>query len=112
MGRFIPNPPNCPYVDERIRLATEARDKLEVPVVRSEADMHIDEGVTDPTHNGGASAQQPPTPTNMHQTTFGLDNHATPPKKQSDAGQGMPSIDAKPQIRVRNPPGGKSSIQF
>ena len=23
-----------------------------------------------------------------------------------------PRIDAKPQIRVRNPPGGKSSIQF
>ena len=82
-----------------------------------------------------------PHPVNPHQeeeaatsgqqeTTFSLDQHASPAAQVStylvtlstlstmistqdtQDGDGRPVIDSKPQIRVRNPPGGKSSIFF
>ena len=46
---------------------------------------------------------------NMQETTFQLDGHAVPEKKENE---NRPVIDSKPSIRVRNPPGGKSSIFF
>ena len=70
----------------------------------------------------------------QQETTFSLDQHASPAAQVStyldsistlististiistqdtQDGDGKPVIDSKPQIRVRNPPGGKSSIFF
>jgi len=44
------------------------------------------------------------------ETTFTLESHPSP--LEDEAREGKPAIDSKPQIRVRNPPGGKSSIVF
>jgi len=43
-------------------------------------------------------------------TPLDLDSQASP--KENTERDGKPAIDSKPQIRVRNPPGGKSSIFF
>ncbi len=46
-------------------------------------------------------------PANLHESQFDLDDHAAQKEKPN-----TPAIDSKPMIRVRNPPGGKSSIMF
>ena len=46
---------------------------------------------------------------NMQETTFQLDGH---PPEETKPNENRPTIDSKPSIRVRNPPGGKSSIFF
>ena len=48
--------------------------------------------------------------TNQQDTSFSLDDHAA--AAAPEAVDGNPAIDSKPQIRIRNPPGGKSSIFF
>ena len=49
-------------------------------------------------------------PGSQQASTFNLDNHVT--SAAIEAEDGKPAIDSKPQIRIRNPPGGKSSIFF
>ena len=49
-------------------------------------------------------------PRTQQDTTLSLDNHGT--SAEVEAADGKPAIDSKPQIRIRNPPGGKSSIFF
>ena len=49
-------------------------------------------------------------PKTQQDTTLNLDNHGT--FAATEASDGKPAIDSKPQIRIRNPPGGKSSIFF
>jgi hypothetical protein len=39
---------------------------------------------------------------------FDLDNHGAAKEEKKN----QPTIDSKPTIRIRNPPGGKSSIMF
>lgn len=56
----------------------------------------------------GAVRKETP-PANLHESQLEMDEHAE--KKQPET-PNRPTIDAKPMIRVRNPPGGKSSIMF
>ena len=72
-------------------------------------DMFVDMTKPHPTgeDNGAGNGEKP---ADQHETTFSLDQHAS--SKASEGEDGRPAIDSKPQIRVRNPPGGKSSIFF
>ena len=70
-------------------------------------DMFVD--MTKP-HPGGEVEDDDDKPGTQHDTTFSLDDHAT--SAATEAADGKPMIDSKPQIRIRNPPGGKSSIFF
>lgn len=102
-GRFVPNPPFSPYVYDRVKAAEQELAEKTVAVKRSEQDMFVD--MTKPVEK-----EQEEKPTDMHETTFGLEKHASP--KVDEEKDRKPTIDSKPQIRVRNPPGGKSSIFF
>ena len=106
MGRFIPNPPYSRYVYDRVEAAEKARKALEVPVQRSEEDMKIEPA---PAPRRSAEPDDKDAPFNMHETTMALDNHAAEARAEEP---NRPAIDSKPQIRVRAPPGGKSSIMF
>ena len=48
-------------------------------------------------------------PANLHESQLEMDEHGETPQLETP---NRPAIDAKPMIRVRNPPGGKSSIGF
>ena len=48
-------------------------------------------------------------PANLHESQLEMDEHAEE-ARQPETTPNRPTIDAKPMIRVRNPPGGKSSI--
>jgi hypothetical protein len=102
-GRFVPNPPFSPYVYDRVKAAEQELAEKWVGVKRSEQDMFVD--MTKP-----VETEQEEKPTDMHETTFGLEKHASP--KVDEEKDRKPAIDSKPHIRVRNPPGGKSSIFF
>ena len=69
-------------------------------------DMFVDMTKPHPTADNGGEEK----PADMHETTFSLDQHAS--SKAAEEEDGKPAIDSKPQIRIRNPPGGKSSIFF
>ncbi len=103
-GRFIPNPPYAAYVYDRVKANEAERAMKEVSIPRTEEDMAIP--TAPPQAQAAGEAKKP---LNMHtDTTVGLDNHASAKEAESN----RPAIDSKPQIRVRNPPGGKSSIMF
>ncbi|XP_023341254.1 dihydropyrimidinase 1 [Eurytemora carolleeae] len=104
-GKFVPTPPFSPYVYDRVRLTEEEQARKWVPVFRSEEDMYVDmnSGPTPPAEDGNTS-------TNVHDSSFSLEQHASP--RVNEEKERKPAIDSKPQIRVRNPPGGKSSIFF
>ena len=71
-------------------------------------DMFVD--MTKPHPTGEEAGGGNEKPADQHETTFSLDQHAS--SKASEGEDGKPAIDSKPQIRIRNPPGGKSSIFF
>eukprot|EP00088_Acartia_fossae_P005269 TRINITY_DN12311_c0_g1_i1.p1 TRINITY_DN12311_c0_g1~~TRINITY_DN12311_c0_g1_i1.p1 ORF type:complete len:476 (+),score=113.26 TRINITY_DN12311_c0_g1_i1:171-1430(+) len=103
-GKYCPTPPFSPYVYEKVKAAEELREKLWVPVARSEEDMYVDMSGPYPQKDDDDGVA------NQHKTSFSLDQHT---EIKTDASRdNKPAIDSKPQIRVRNPPGGKSSIMF
>ena len=89
----------------------------EVSVQRSEEDMRIDDNSVepeipedDPPEAGAAN--------NQHKSSVDLGGHPSEKKEdvltenKNQESPNRPAIDSKPQIRVRAPPGGKSSIFF
>jgi len=105
-GKFVPTPPFSPYVYDKVKLEEEKQAKKWVPVARTEEDMYIDMNCPMPKlepENKPASASQ-------HETSISMEQHATP--KIDEEREKKPTIDSKPQIRVKNPPGGHSSICF
>lgn len=103
-GRFVPTPPFSPYVYDKVRAAEEAQERKWVPVFRSEEDMYVD--MSGPQPNMEDEDKLP----SVHETSIMLEQHASP--RVDEEREKKPTIDSKPQIRVRNPPGGKSSIFF
>jgi len=99
-GKFCPTPPFSPYVYEKVKAAEEAREKLWVPVKRSEQDMYVD-----------MSGPYPKTDEEENSAPPQKDSFSTRDDMRRDR-ENKPAIDSKPMIRVRNPPGGKSSIGF
>ncbi len=109
-GRYIPNPAYSPFVYDKIEANEAARKMKEVSVSRSNEDMKID------TTGCEMPVEDPQPPAKDAEPDKPLDKKpeqppqaATPPKQESLT---TPAIDNKPQIRVRAPPGGKSSIFF
>ncbi|XP_040575034.1 dihydropyrimidinase [Lepeophtheirus salmonis] len=95
-GRFIPNAPYSPYVYNKVQEADERRNSEEVPVQRTKEDMFIDESKC---QEKEMIVKRP---------SIDLGGH---PDVEKETGN-RPAIDAKPQVRNRNPPGGRSSIMF
>jgi len=98
-GRFIPNLPFSSYVYDRVKEEEEKKAKMWVPVQRSAEDMFVDmggEAAADAAVGQAAQAVQ-------EKVIVSSPKEETPNK---------PRIDSKPQIRVRNPPGGQSSGAF
>ena len=65
----------------------------------------VEPDFTDPPASGG----------NQHKSSVDLGGHPPEPEatpEQIQESPTRPAIDSKPQIRVRNPPGGRSSIFF
>jgi len=109
LGRYIPTNAYSPYVYDQVRRAEEERDAREVGINRTEEDMYIDVNSKMPElipTSGNAS----PKKTSCHDTSFELDGHPKEQVKQEPVNR--PQIDSKPTIRIRAPPGGKSSITF
>jgi len=98
-GRFIPNLPFSSYVYDRVKEEEEKKAKMWVPVQRSAEDMFVDMG-------GEAAADAA-----VGQAAQALQEKVivSSPKEETP---NKPRIDSKPQIRVRNPPGGQSSGAF
>ena len=109
LGRYIPTNAYSPYVYDAVKRADEARQAREVSVIRTEEDMYIDENSKmpelEPTTDEGT-----PRKTSMQAASFELDGHPKEAAKEEPTNR--PHIDSKPQIRVRAPPGGRSSIMF
>jgi len=103
-GKFVPTPPFCPYVYDKVKLEEEKQAKLWVPVIRSEQDMYVDMNGPRP------KLETESKPASQHETNISMEQHATP--KIDAEREKKPMIDSKPQIRVKNPPGGRSSIFF
>lgn len=106
-GRYIPTNAYSPYIYDQVRQAERARSAREVGINRTEEDMYIDENSKMPV---SILSAETPKRKSMQETSFELDGH---PKEQvKEEPVNRPNIDSKPQIRVRAPPGGKSSITF
>jgi len=97
-GRFIPNLPFSSYVYDRVKEEEEKKAKMWVPVQRSAEDMFVDMGGEAADAAVGQAAQAV-----QEKVIVSSPKEETPNK---------PRIDSKPQIRVRNPPGGQSSGAF
>jgi len=117
-GRYIKNPAYSPYVYDKVETNAVNRMMREVGIPRTEDDLKIDE-VEEPDMEDGA----PQAVTNQQKSSFDLKGHPAEPEAEPDQGEQQqspqvensptrPTIDSKPQIRVRNPPGGRSSIFF
>ena len=115
-GRYIKNPPYSPHVYEQVEANAAARMMKEVSVSRSEEDMKIDENSVEPDFD-----DKPSSGGNQHKSSVDLGGHPQPTqqaaaveekKQQPEESPTRPAIDSKPQIRVRAPPGGRSSIFF
>merc|ERR1712226_484349 len=91
-GRFIPNLPFSSYVYDRVKEEEDKIAKMWVPVKRSAEDMFVDMGL-------GANPS-------LDQAVQEKVVVSSPSKEETP---NKPRIDSKPQIRVRNPPGGQSS---
>merc|ERR1711981_1051017 len=94
-GRFIPNLPFSSYVYDRVKEEEEKKAKMWVPVKRSAEDMFVDMGADAASVGQAAQAVQEKVIV------------SSPSSKEETPNK--PRIDSKPQIRVRNPPGGQSS---
>merc|ERR1712004_729680 len=105
-GRYVKNPPYSPYVYERVLANEAARLMKEVSVQRSEEDMKI------------GDVEEPPMDDEPAMTKPSKTLPEEPVAKPAPVALGpiqsptKPAIDAKPTVRVRAPPGGKSSIFF
>ena len=121
-GRYIKNPPYSPYVYEKVETNAMNRMMKEVGVTRTEEDFIIDD-VEEPDMEENA----PQAVANQHKSSVDLGGHPQcepepkpeaeakhepKPEPQVESSPTRPAIDSKPQIRVRNPPGGRSSIFF
>ena len=73
-------------------------------------DMFVDMTKPHPVNLDDDEGVEASKPRTQQDTTLSLDNHGT--SAATEAADGKPAIDSKPQIRIRNPPGGKSSIFF
>ena len=87
----------------------------EVSVQRSEEDMRIDDNSLEPETTG--DDPPPVAGANQHKSSVDLGGHPSEQRQDVSAEKNQesptrPAIDSKPQIRVRAPPGGKSSIFF
>ena len=109
LGRYIPTNAYSPYVYDAVKRADEARNAREVSVIRTEEDMYIDENSKMPELDS-TTDEGTPRKTSMQAANFELDGHPKETAKEEPTNR--PHIDSKPQIRVRAPPGGKSSIMF
>jgi len=98
-GRFIPNLPFSSYVYDRVKEEEDKKAKMWVPVKRSAEDMFVDMGL-------GAN---PANAASLDQAVQEKVVESSPSKEETP---NKPRIDSKPQIRVRNPPGGQSSGAF
>jgi len=103
-GKFVHTPPYSPYVYDKVKLAEEEQARKWVPVVRSAEDMYVDMDGPQPTMEVAEKPQS------HHDTNIIMEQHAE--AKEDIEREKKPMIDSKPQIRVKNPPGGRSSIFF
>jgi len=99
-GRFIPNLPFSSYVYDRVKEEEEKKAKMWVPVQRSAEDMFVDMGEA----AAAAAADVGQVAQAVQEKVIVTSSKEETPNK--------PRIDSKPQIRVRNPPGGQSSGAF
>ena len=112
-GRYIKNPAYSPYVYEKVETNAVNRMMREVGIPRTDEDYLIDE-VEEPNMEDGA----PQAAANQHKSSVDLGGHPQrepepkPEPQVAESSPTRPAIDSKPQIRVRNPPGGRSSIFF
>lgn len=119
-GRYIKNPAYSPYVYDKVETNAANRMMKEVGVYRTEEDFKIDD-VEEPDMEDKA----PQAVANQQKSSFDLKGHPAEPKPEPEQGHGQQQsqpqvensptpakIDSKPTIRVRAPPGGKSSIFF
>ena len=114
MGRYLPTNAYSPYVYDQVQRADEARQAREVGVIRTEEDMYIDENSKMPELDATMEEATPRKTSQINMdkqaASFELDDHPKETAKEEPVNR--PHIDSKPQIRVRAPPGGKSSIFF
>ena len=112
-GRFLPLKPYSDYVYDKVR-DKEMEDAAPRAVARTEADMEV---VT----TNGSGEIPPPTPrkTNQaipapsqQQSTFDLNDHPNAPDFDSPAVSVARQSPARSSVRVRAPPGGRSSGGF
>ena len=87
----------------------------EVSIQRSEEDMRIDDNSLEPE----ITEDDPPgAGANQHKSSVDLGGHPSeqrqdvPAEKNQESPTTRPEISSRPGIRVRAPPGGKSSIFF
>ena len=122
-GRYIKNPAYSPYVYEKVETNAVNRMMREVGIPRTDEDYLIDEVEEPNMEDPGA----PQAAANQHKSSVDLGGHPQcepepkpeaeakhepKPEPQVESSPTRPAIDSKPQIRVRNPPGGRSSIFF
>ena len=119
-GRYIKNPAYSPYVYDKVETNAVNRMMREVGVHRTEEDFQIDDNVEEP----DMVEKAPQAVANQQKSSFDLKGHPAQPEPgpelelgqpqspQVENSQTRPTIDSKPQIRVRAPPGGRSSIFF
>ena len=109
LGRYIPTNAYSPYVYDQVRKAEEERSAREVGIIRTEEDMYIDENSKMP-EIIAVIGDTSPKKKSMQETSFDLAGHPKEEAKEPLANR--PTIDSKLKTRVREPPGGKSSITF
>ena len=124
-GKFVPLPPNAPFVYDKVRSNAEVELAGAQPVVRSEDDMAIPatNGKAAQESNGSGDSQgddeiPPPTPKKSEQaerapsqqsSNFDLRSHPNAPDAMDDQYRSSPQ---RASVKVRAPPGGKSSGGF
>ena len=104
-GQFVGTPPFAPSVYDRVKERKESA-KIE-PVARSEQDMAIINGTGDIPPPTPPPAQEKPA--NQQRSSFDLTSHPQTPDFDSPEVRSSPS---RSSVRVRAPPGGRSSGGF
>lgn len=108
-GKFVPLEPHAPFVYDKVRAKEEADAMPRRGVVRTEEDMA--------TNGDGEDLPRPsPPPSNVaepaqsqQQSNFDLRSHPNGPDESASAAR---AGSARASVRVRAPPGGKSSGGF
>ena len=116
MGRYIPTGAYSPYIYDQVHQAEEARNAREVGIHRTPEDLLIDENSKMPEliPTSDEAVESPRKKSielkeRQENTSFELDGHPKEQPGKEEEPTNRPHIDSKPQIRVRAPPGGKSS---